>query len=409
MTDSQCGATARPWHRLLSGRQATVTILATVMVPIFLGFGILAAGTGYLFFRKLLLTQTVSAATLAAASNLTTYYTSGTGSTASIVSAAQTFATANEPTASYGTVVPAADVVVGNWNSTTSTFTSLASSGGTMPNAVQVTGLNTAANNNAVPVFFGSVVGIPSENMTVTAIASYGTGENFDTVILNDLSKSFSSEISAQRAADLAILNCVAGSSNSASTFGITTFDGHSNIYQALLQASTNLSSLDSKISALNYCGTSGAPACSGSNPASGIYSAIQQFSTVSATNTIKNIIIITDGVPNADAIVYGTADGIFPTPTSLLATCTILCTDANLLTMAQNQASDAYAAGINISTIYYSGDTPASEQASYAASVGSLKRGTGVSLVAPTAATISTILGGFCSTMSSGLKLVNN
>lgn len=409
MTGFQRGATTRSRHRLLFARRASVTILVTCMLPVFLGFGLMAVGTGYLFYRKLLLTQTVSAATLAAASNLTTYYTSGNGSTATIVSAAQTFATANEPTARYGTVVPAADIVVGNWNSTTSTFTSLASSAGTMPNAVQVTGLNTAANGNAVPVFFGSLVGIPTKDMTVTAIASYATGQNFDTIILNDLSKSFKSEITEQRAADNAILNCVESSSSSASTFGITTFDGHSSIYQALLQASTNLSSLESKINALNYCGQSGAPACSGSNVAAGIYSAIQQFSTVSATNTTKNIIIITDGVPNADPIVYTTADGIYPTPASLLPTCTVLCSNANLLTMAQNQASDAYAAGINISTIYYSGDTPTAQQASYAASLATLKRGTGVSLVAPTAATISTVLGGFCSTMASGLKLVNN
>ena len=409
MAGVQCGATARPWHRLLSARRATVTILVTFMLPVFLGFGVLAAGTGYLYFRQLLLTQTVSAASLAAASKLTTYYTSGTGSTTAIVSAAQTFATANEPTASYGTVVPAANVVVGNWNSTTSTFTSLASSGGTAPNAVQVTGLNTAANGNAVPVYFGSELGIPTKDMTVTAVASYGTGQNFDTIILNDLSQSFSSKISQQRAADLAILNCVESSSNSASTFGITSFDGHSSIYQALLQASTNLSALQTKINALNYCGTSGAPACSGSNVAAGIYSAIQQFSTVSSTNTTKNIIIITDGVPHADPITYATADGIYPTPTSPLPTCTIACTDPNLLTMAQNQASNAYAAGINISTIYYSGDTPTSQQASYATSLASLRRGRGVSLVAPTAATITTVLGGFCSTMASGLKLVSN
>jgi Flp pilus assembly protein TadG len=408
MTRIQRGDRTRAWRDLLSVRRASVTILATVLLPVFLGFGLLSAGTGYLYYRKLLLTQTVSAATLAAASNLTTYYTSGTNSTAAIVAAAQTFALANEPSATYGTAVPAADVVVGNWNSTTSAFTSLASSGGTMLNAVQVTGLHTAANGNAVPVFFGGAVGMPTKDLTVTAVASYATGQNFDTIIINDLSQSFKSEITEQRTADLAILNCVETSSSSTSTFGITTIDGDSSIYQALLQASTNLSSLETKINALDYCGQSGMPACSGSDVASGIYSAIQQFSTVSSTMTKKNIIIITDGVPNAKSgTTYTTADGIYPTPTSTTPTCTTGCTDANLLTMAQNQASDAYAAGISISTIYYAGDTATGSQASYAASLATLKRGTGVSLVAPTAATITTVLGGFCSTMASGLKLV--
>lgn len=407
MKVSRHGDATRSWRRLIFGRRASVTILVTSLLPALIGFGLLGATAGYLYYRKLLLTQTVSAATLAGASALTTYYT--TGSAATIVSNAQSFAAANEPSQTFGTVVPASNIVVGNWNPANSTFTSLAASGGATPNAVQVTGLNTAANGNAVPVFFGGLVGMSTTDMTVTGVASYGTGKNFDTIIINDLSQSFKSEISEQRAADKAILNCVESSSASASTFGITTIDGHSNIFQSLLQASTNLTSLTSKIDTLNYCDTSGMPACSGSNVASGIYSAIQQFSTVSATNTSKNIIIITDGVPNANSgTTYTTADGIYPTPTSTTPTCTKPCTDANLLTMAQNQATNAIAAGISISTIYYSGDTPTSQQTSYAASLATLRRGTGVSLVAPTPATITTVLGGFCSTMSSGLKLVD-
>jgi Flp pilus assembly protein TadG len=398
----------RPWHRLLAERKAAIAVLAAVMFPALVGFGLLAVDASYLYQRHSLLRQTVQAAALAAGANLATYYTSGTNSTTAIAAAAQTFAQANEPSQTYGTVIPTANVVVGNWNSTTSTFTSLASSGGTSPNAVQVTGLNTRANGNPVQLFFSGLLGYSTKDLTSTAIVSFATGLNFDTIILNDLSQSFSSEISEQRAADLAILNCVQTSSSAASNFGITTFDGHSNVYQALLQASTNLSSLESKINALNYCGTTGMPACSGSNVAAGLYSAIQQFSTVSATNTIKNIILITDGVPNArSGTTYTQADGIYPTPTSTTPICTNNCTDANLLTMAQDQAANAYAAGINVSTIYYSGDTQASEQASYAASLASLRKGTGVSLVAPTAAQISTVLGGFCATVPSALKLV--
>ncbi len=409
MSVNQRDDTTKPWRALLFERRSTIAVLGACLLPVLIGFGVLSAGTSYLYFRSLLLRQTVNAAALAAASSLTSYYSSGTNSTATIVSAAQTFVQANEPSRTYGTAVPASNVVVGNWNSTTSTFSSLAVSGGTTPNAVEVIGLNTAANGNAVPVFFGSMFGVPTKDMTATAVASYSTGQNFDTIIINDLSMSFSSEISEQRAADLAILSCIQNSSNSASTFGITTIDGHSSIHQALLQASTNLSTLETRINALNYCGTSGMPACSGSDVSSGIYSAIQQFSTVSSTNTSKNIIIITDGVPNADSgTTYTTADGIYPTPSSTTPTCTTHCTDANLLTMAQNQASNAYAAGLSISTIYYSGDTPTSEQASYAASLASLRRGTGVSLVAPTAAKITTVLGGFCATMSSALKLVD-
>ncbi|HVC60734.1 MAG TPA: TadG family pilus assembly protein [Acetobacteraceae bacterium] len=410
MMNIQRGDRTRYWHKLFFERKAMIAVLLAVMFPVLLGFGLLVSGTSYIYYRDLLLRQTVNAAALAAATELPTYYTSSNNSTTTIVSTAQTFALANEPSQTYGTAVPASNVVVGNWNSTTSTFTSLASSGGTAPNAVQVTGLNTVANGNAVPVFFGGLFGVPTEDLTATSVASYATGQNFDTIIVNDLSMSFSSEIGQQRAADLAVLNCVQSSSSSASNFGITTIDGHSSIYQALLQVGANMAALQTKINALDYCGTSGMPSCSGSDIAAGLYSAIQQFSTVSSTNTIKNIIIITDGVPNVShGVIYTTADGIYPTPTSLVPTCSaLLCTDANLLTMAQNQASDAAAAGISVSTIYYSGDTSSSQQASYAASLAALTRGTGVALTAPTSATISTVLGGFCATMPSALKLVD-
>ncbi len=398
-----------PWRRLLRDRKSTISVLVVFLFPMFLALGILAMDTSIVYYRQLLIRQTVRAAALAGASSLTTYYSSGTNSTATVVAQAQAFAAANEPTSAYGTVVPASGVVLGTWNPANSTFTSLAASGSTTPNAIQVTALNTAANGNPVTIPLGSFVGDPTMDLTSTATASFATGQNFDTIVINDLSESFKSEISEQRNADLAILNCVEGGAATTSLFGVTTFDGHSTTYQALTQASNTMSAIEAAINKLNYCGTSGMPACgTGSNVASGLYSAIQQFSSVSNANTTKNIIIITDGVPNADPLTYTILDGIFPKPTSLIPVCTIACTDANLLTMAQNQASDAYAAGINVSTIYYSGDTASSEQASYAASLATLRKGVGVSLVAPTAATITTVLGGFCSTMASALKLVN-
>ena len=170
------------------------------------------------------------------------------------------------------------------------------------------------------------------------------------------------------------------------------------------------MSSLTTKINALNYCGKSGMPACSGSNVAAGIYSAIQQFSTVSSTNTIKNIIIITDGVPNASS-----GQDLYQGGRDLShahfehAHLHHACTDANLLTMAQDQASDAaMRPGSTFPPSTIPADTAASQQASYAASLATLRRGTGVSLVAPTAATITTVLGGFCATMPSAVTYVH-
>ncbi len=390
-------------------RRGSTLLLVTLIIPVIVGFSGLAIESAYLYYRNTVLRQTVNAAALAGASQLITYYTSGTGSTAAVTAAVQTIASANAPNNQFGSIIPASNVVVGNWNPTTSTFTSLAASGGSSPNAVQVTALSTKANGNAIPVFFGGMLGMSSVDLTKQAVASFGTGQNFDTIILNDLSMSFSSDIGQQRTADLAILNCIKTTSSSTSVFGITTFDGHSSIYVPLTQASANMTSLTTKVNALNYCGTSGMPACSGSNVAAGLYSAIQQFSSVSSANTIKNIILITDGVPNvSNGVTYATADGIYPTPSSKTPVCTTSCTDANLLTMAQDQATTAAAAGINISTIYYSGSTGSGSQASNAASLASLRRGTGVSLVAPTSAKIASVFGGFCATMTSATVALN-
>jgi Flp pilus assembly protein TadG len=389
---------ARPsgWLRQRE-RGAVAVLIAAVVIPALIGFGTLAIGRGYYGYRKLLLEQTVQSAALAAGNNLATYYSTGSPST--VVAAAQAFASANMPAARYGTVVPSSNVVLGNWSG--GAFTSLASSGGTTPNAVKVTGLNTAANGNAVALFLGGFFGKPSADVTFSAIAGAGTGtgQMFNTIIINDMSDSFSDEISNQKAADLAILNCVKGSTGTTSQFGITFVNGHSSTYQALEPAAANYSALQTKINAITTCTGSEDPNCgTGSNISSGMYSAIQQFSSLSSTSK-KNIVIITDGVPNANSITYSAADGV---------TCTRNCTDAQLQAGAQTQAALAKAAGISISTIYYSGDTDSvQDQAIYTSYLATLVTGSGTALVAPTPAQISTAYSGVCSTIPSALVSV--
>ena len=115
--------------------RAGVTLLVALMFPVLLGTALLGVDGARLYLHKLMVRQATQSASLAGANKLTTYYTSGTNSTATIVSTAQQFAGLNMPSAQYGTIVPAADVVVGNWDIANRTFTSLATSGGTTPNA----------------------------------------------------------------------------------------------------------------------------------------------------------------------------------------------------------------------------------------------------------------------------------
>jgi hypothetical protein len=405
----------QPRTRLLRERRAGVAFVVAYMLPVLVAFGVLGVETGQVHLQKTLLKQTVTAAALAGANLIATYYTSSPNSTTTIVSAAQAIATANMSVAKYGTVVPAVNVVLGTWNAAASppSFTN----GGTSPNAVQVTGLQTAANHNAVTLFFSRIIGYGSYDLTATAVASYGTGQTFNTIIINDLTQSFSSDISAQQAADTAILQCIIAAAGTSSKFGITAFNGHSFLYEPLTQAGTNSTAIQAKITGLTGCSVT--PNCStGSNVASGIYSAIQQFGGTGYANTKNSVIIITDGVPsvlnNATKTSYATADGIGPTATpSTLQVCgntvNTTCTSANLLAMATNQAAAARKANISISTIYYSGNTAANLQASYTASLAALSGGTGISLVAPTSASISTTFAAFCATMASSLKAVSH
>jgi hypothetical protein len=389
-------------------RHGGVGVLSALIFTALAGIGALALNLAHIHYVGLLQRQTTQAAALAAAAKLSSYYVSGTNSSSDIVAAAQTIAQANMPTATYGTVVPTGNVVLGNWNMDTRTFTSLTASGGTSPNAVQVLASSTAANGNPVAMLMQALAGRTSMDYTTSAIASYGTGQTWNTIITNDLSGSFSSSIANQRAADLAILDCVRSSAGSASQFGITTHTGVSAIFQPLSEASANFAALSTKIGTLKSCGQSGAPACSGTNVAAALYSAIQQFSNDAYNGTRKNIVIITDGVPNASSRTYTRADGIYPyTGDTTRPVCTSRCTDANLWTMALNQAAEARRLGISVSTIYYSGNTPSSQRATYANQLAQLTGGTGVAMVAPTSNQISGVFAGFCSTMSSALKAV--
>jgi Flp pilus assembly protein TadG len=391
------------WQALGRSKKGSIAIMAAASIPTLIMLGGLSVDQSYITVRVSMLRHTAQDAAMAGEQYMANYLE--TGSSTQLVSAAQSIATANLPVAQYGTVLPAANVVLGTWNSSTQTFTATT----TNPTAVKVTALNTVANGNPVYTLFGSAYGRSTVDLTSTAVAVYGTGQAFNTIILNDLSMSFSSEISDQQAADIAILNCITSASSSTSQIGLTAFTGHSSTVYALGNAVTNQTAMTTYINkTLDYCGNKGMPSCSGSNLAAGLYSAIAQLTAAGIANVNSNIIVITDGVPNADNISYARADGTYPTPTSATPVCSKSCTDADLWTMAQDQAAYAKSLGINISTIYYSGDTQgATTQADYAADLASLTSGTGIALVAPSATRIDSSFGAFCASMGSSVSMV--
>jgi Flp pilus assembly protein TadG len=441
-------------RRALARRQrAGMAVFVAVALPALVLLGGLAVDQAVVSYRYSLLNRTAESGALAAQTYLSSYYAAGgtysSTSMATMNSVVATAVTSAMPTASYGTVVPTttsnttSNIQLGTWNPTAGTFTVTS----TTPNAVKVTALNTSANGNPVHTMFGSLVNKPTVDMSASAIASFGSGLSgaggFNTIILNDLSMSFSSEIPDQRAADVAILNCISSGTNGNGSVGLTSFDGDPKMLNAagasgfptqtaysarpytaysttsysgtLVKAtSTNVTAMTTFINGtLNYCGNSNMPPCSGSNVAAGLYSAIQQLSAASIANNSSNIILITDGIPNADSRTYSTSDGTGITPSSTInsryswAGCTTNCSDTDLWNAAQAWAAYAGSLGINVSTVFYSGDS-GSNASGYAANLATLVKNQGIALVAPSSTSIDNAFATFCSTMGSAVKLLN-
>ncbi len=419
--------------RLRRDRRANTALLVALLFPVFFGIAALGVDVSRLYYMKTVVSQSTKSAALAAGYQLTNYYTGTTQMSTtmptSISTAAVNIASANAPTGPFGNVVTAANMTLGTWSNSSNTFTALSGSGPFAPNSVQVKGYASSgrpdsANNNPIKTFFGGLIGQGSVNVSYTATASFGSNKPFNVIVVNDLSSSFSAELSNQQVADKAILDCVSYG-NTSGMFGVTSFNGDSGIVVALQNASANNDAIKTAIDATVNCSTAGN--CSGSNVAAGLYSAIQQYeahflsttTSVVGTNettwttsapgtTVNNIVIITDGQPNATTNsahpAYSLQDGVTTNGSSAL--CTTLCTNANLNSAAVYQeTSVATRLGIQVSTIYYTeSSTAAATVTADTTFLASLKSSLGTSLVTPTSGQIATYGGGVCTLMGSKL-----
>jgi hypothetical protein len=149
--------------------------------------------------------------------------------------------------------------------------------------------------------------------------------------------------------------------------------------YQGQLSVSdtTNYNNLKNKIAGINQCGSSGMPACSGSNVAVGMNSAITQIcppqscTSTSSTGPRQAMVIVTDGIPNCGS--------------------TKNCTDNTLLNNAVNAANTAANDGIDVFTIYYGTSN------SDAAWLATLVRGNGLALKTPDPTKLSSLMQQIC------------
>ena len=384
----------------LRDERGAILIIATVYLPIIVGFFTLAVDYSYVLRTRNMLQVTAEAAALAATAQLPNQATS--------CAEAKNYATKNMPVASYGNVLKqntsnCSDVVLGAWSQTCTPgqncFVSNASQPcGVLCNAVQVTTRMATANGNALQLAFAPLIGISNLNVNATAIAVYGGpgGPAWNMNIVQDISQSFSTQLTSARAADQALLNCMNTNAPSGSLLGITLFGGHGLAYQAPITVSgttngiSNYNTLKTDIQNINECDTPGKPnakppipampACSGSHVNVGITTAVTAITGAGpqSANARQGMIIVTDGAPNC-----GSAGGAG-------------CTDASILADSQTAASNAYTKnGIDIFVIHYcasgvcnTGDTN---------SLKSLVKGNGFYLEAPTPSQISNSMQQIC------------
>ncbi len=124
------------------------------------GLSALAVDMSYLYVLKGRLQSTADFAVLAAVTQLPDEDAART--------TALDYTAKNMPAAKHGTVLANADVVTGNWDADTRTFTPA----GSPINAVRAVTRRSQANGNAAGMFFARILGFDDVDMQTTAIAS---------------------------------------------------------------------------------------------------------------------------------------------------------------------------------------------------------------------------------------------
>ena len=145
-------------------RRGNMLIMMTVVMVPLVGFVSLGVDLGRVQVAK----GELQTAADAAARNGASYLTQ---SSALAQSGAVATAAMNTSDGSPVVLVAATDVIVGTWNSGTSTF----SAGGASPNALKVYARRTGALGNAVPHIFAQIYGMKTCDVTVSSIAMLST------------------------------------------------------------------------------------------------------------------------------------------------------------------------------------------------------------------------------------------
>jgi len=344
-----------------------VVVIVAVFLVLLVGFVALVVDGGHAYETQTRCQATADAAALAAAGLLPDQ--------AGAKAAALSYGVKNMDPVAHGTVVGASDVEFGAWSFTTKSFTPTTDPASV--NAVRVYARRADANSNALPLSFGQVFGYSKTDVKGSAIAAAAGGKPWDLVLVQDVTSSFSGELSKAISADKQLLDCFHAMAPSTSLFGLVTFTGWSTVLSAPTLIGVGYTALKTAANAIKTCGSTGAPICSGTDISAGLQAATNLLVPIVApAGTGKAIILVTDGQPEPSS------KGSHPTATA-----------AQLKTFATQWADNANAASISIFIVFYneSHDTTAENF------LKSLIRGQGIYLSTPDPNQIPALLAIIC------------
>ncbi len=156
-------------------RRGAIAVLAAILLVLLFGMVAFAIDVGYICLVRTELQCTADAAAHAAIFELP----NGNQVTA----VAKQYAALNSPSASDSILVDS-DVVMGNWDGQSRTFSQPVPAG--EANAVQVTVRRSQSAQNPVPLFFGQIMGRNTANVEATAIAMRPNSDNGPRFLIDD-------------------------------------------------------------------------------------------------------------------------------------------------------------------------------------------------------------------------------
>jgi len=307
----------------LFGSRGSVLVYTALLMPVFIGMLALAIDIGYQAASKAEVENVAAAAALACESGLSNAQPSATttyGKYSTAYKQAKIYASSNKVMGATITLSNS-DILIGKWNHTTKTVdTDTASM--LSPDACQVI----IPRKLVKSIFYKALPGFANYSTKVSskAVAQYGVTsatKSWNMAIIQDITLSMSAaDIANSQTADLAILSCLQNKAGTGSQVGYVSFPNNASTTIPMADPDSS-TAVDTAIDGMKRCGTSGAPACAGTNTEGAIRAGISMLKPVDASGKCTSSLgcamtIITDGEPTARNSEDSNGNNLYPLPT---------------------------------------------------------------------------------------------